>query len=564
MARVKANDTDILRLLKENRTVYVIPRYQRSYAWEEQSQLNDLWEDILETVINKGEELFTGSIIISDTDKVLLENVDENCFYRDVIDGQQRLTTILILLRALYDSISEDRKNWAYSNIYEPYFLAHRDGEKRLRLSYQDQNFFDDFILDVSNLVAPPRRHQRPSEKRLSKALAFFKTKIGQIEAEDRDNFIENFFNKMKDNLTVVLIEARSDVDAYTIFETINSKNRDLTPSELLKNYFYSAVSKSPALLKTVTSQWESVAEELAVNNVDITEYIRHYWISTHEGKVSENKLYRAIKEDIKRNEAKVKQLLIELKKEVNIYSEIANPLDSSKDVSEKYFAQLKELGIKQCYPLLLALKAINYAGTAEVLKMIIFISLRRGIADRNPNELENLYSSYGYQIRKHGKEKVVDFLNELKTFDITDDSFTEALLVAPLSRKTAKFILMRLEEERRTGETRLHPQDVEVEHIMPSSPENLNDWGIELDDHKVWLETLGNKTLVGPSFNKEMSNKNFLIKKEIYKKSEIKMTQDLANNYKEWNMINIESRTREMSEKLSAIYRTSANSAKK
>lgn len=554
MARFPANDSNILTLLKESKTAYIIPKYQRSYAWDEQPHLSDLWDDICETIINRKEELFTGTIILSKTDTNLLSGANDELYYKDVIDGQQRLTTILILLRALYDSFSDSRKAWAYDNIYVPYFLAAK-GEHKLRLSQEDQKFFEDFILDIENLAAPSRRGQKPSEKRLGKALAFFKEKIREAAGEDVDAFAEKFFNELKDNLVVVLIEARSDVDAYTIFETINSKNRALTPSELLKNYFYSVASQSAAVLKKITSQWEGIADELGAKEIDITEYIRHYWISTHEGKVPEKRLYRAIKDEVKRDQSKVETLAASLKKEVVTYAEIANPPESTKDEVEKYLGQLRDFGIRQCYPLILALRAIGYEDLSVVLRQIIFVSLRRSVSDRNPNELEKLYSKYSYQIRQEGNSKVDEFLLKLKDFDITDEQFEASLVVANLSAKTAKFILTRLEEAEHTGEMRLHPRDLEIEHIMPGVPENIDDWGVTAEVHKTWLETLGNKTLIGPSFNKEVSNKAFSKKRPVYEKSEIKMTKELAKEHANWSIEVIQERTKALTNKLNKLY---------
>lgn len=554
MARFPAGNTNLLTLLKESRTVYIIPKYQRSYAWEEQPWLTDFWDDIYETVYKRGEELFTGTIILCETDVDLLSDANRNLYYKDVIDGQQRLTTLLILLRALYDSFSDSRRAWAKSNIYTPYFLAEANGENRLRLSQEDQKFFDDFILDVENLGAPPRR-QKASEKRLAKALAFFKNKIQENGSGEPDGFAEEFFNKLKDNLAVVLIEARSDVDAYVIFETINSKNRPLTPSELLKNYFYSVASQSQAVLKKTTANWDGITDELGQKDIDITEYIRHFWISTRQGKVSEKRLYRSIKDEMKREQSKVETFVNELKKEAATYAEIANPLESSKGELEKYLLQLKDLGIKQCYPLILSLQAIGYPEIPSILKEIISISLRRSVSDRNPNELEMLYSKYSYLIRNEGNTKVEEFITDLRGFDIDDDQFINALISAKLSPKIGKFMLMRLEEMTRTGETRLHPQDVEIEHIMPGIPERLEDWCESSEVHKEWVETLGNKTLIGPTFNKKMSNKSFTVKRPSYESSEINLAKQLAKSYTAWSVDVIKERTKVLAANLIKLY---------
>ncbi|HRH22635.1 MAG TPA: HNH endonuclease family protein, partial [Candidatus Paceibacterota bacterium] len=340
---------------------------------------------------------------------------------------------------------------------------------------------------------------------------------------------------KIEQNLVFVVVDVNTDVDAYTIFESINAKRQGLTTSDLLKNFIFSAADQiekdkpdSKKLSKT-EDLWDRMEQDL--EKTEINQYIRHYWVSNYE-KVFEKELYQQIKIRFQSNYPEILSFFEKVVSESEIYSSIiAGEVSALTKGANKALEQLRQLRNRQYYPLVLSALTSEKISD-EVSQLIIDISsvaVRRSIIGKNPNELESFFSENASKLRR--KEITIFDLRQtlFKDFWINDEQILLELRSMDFSDQEylAKFILKEYEIDKGVEEKKLGK--VSLEHVLPRNPENLDDWGITEDKKNEIVWNLGNLALIGQTYNSKMSNKSFKKKLPFLKKSEIKTTASIA-----------------------------------
>ena len=228
--------------------LFDIPVYQRSYAWEEDN-LKDLWEDLY--YLDSSKEHFFGTVILKDSGKTTHVGILPSVRY-DVIDGQQRLTTSLILLKEILTqmkSIGDNGRKAQVEDLEKTFLKA--SGVYKLNpqsggdnLNINDRQFFHDFVIDdkadASCCV------ETPSQQRLLDARAFFKARLEEESDkldgdEEYQNFLIGFIGKISD-LQIMQYTVDSDSDAIRMFETVNDRGRSLTNLEKTKSFLMHSV----------------------------------------------------------------------------------------------------------------------------------------------------------------------------------------------------------------------------------------------------------------------------------------------------------------------------------
>lgn len=544
--------------LLASKRAFVIPTYQRGYSWQEE-HLIEYWDDIFDNVYKAEEGYFIGSIIVCNSSATKKTDGIE---YYDVIDGQQRILTSILFLRAIFEVADSIDYRDAEQKIFKEYLFTRAkssdEGEKRVRVSKADERIFNNYIFAHK---IPSRNEKSILRTPAIKARDFFRKKLKDFvdsvdEQEERHDLIDELLKRIEAYLEVVVVHTSNDVDAYSIFETLNSKGKDLTPSELLKNFFFSSVDENNEKLDTVQESWEYISDDLRDGEVSETNFIRHYWISKYSP-VSDKKLYKVIKQRIAKDKiVKVEDLIKSLGVEVPNYLYINVGFKDEFTETSTLVSQINELGIIQCYPLLLSLFATSKIDETEkvnLLKRIVYISLRRGISGKNPNELESFYVEWSPKVRQ--LETIPhDLYKDLSKLDVEEEEFKKYFTTTSINSKFAKFILKRIEESKATDEHK-PLYKVELEHIMPRNPRTLTDWGVDELFHEQKLETIGNFTLLGKRFNQVISNSDFNRKHQEYVKSELKVTQDLAREYIKWDPSIIDERAETIYKDIQKIY---------
>lgn len=549
MNGIKDTSNWTFRRLLGNGLRYSIPKYQRDYSWDSE-QWSDLWYDLMQ-MLDEADSHYMGYLVLQTTD-------DKNY---QVIDGQQRITSISILLLAVIKYLKiigkdDDEKqfNIKRADTIHSTYIGNLDvltltSENKIVLNRNNDDFYRNYL---SALQEFPKRGLKNSDKLMKSAFEFFSSYIkNQYKtAEDLVNFVETIV----DNLFFTVIIVTDDLNAFKVFETLNARGVQLSSSDLLKNYIFSVADSDKLLSAQIDSldeKWAKIADIL--KETQIADFLRVYWNSTHKT-VRKNLLYRTIRDEIKTSQQAF-DLLQDMQSQADVYMALKTPEDElwrqSPAVKED-LQLLKLFNVSQPISLLLVAYAkLPESQFAKLLHKIVIISFRYNvICNKNPNEQEVAYNKIALSLAS-GKD--LD-LNLLKSSLYVQDAEFEQIFAykefANNSRnnKIAKYILGKIEHFESSADIDLDHST--LEHILSDSPD-LDIWNWE--EHKVqqFHYRLGNMTLLEYGKNKDLGNADLKTKKNVYKTSTIPMTKKIAeSDIEEWSESEIDRRQQDFAKK--------------
>ena len=322
MQGIKNTSNDTFGRLMGNGLHYEVPKYQRDYSWDKE-QWSDLWYDLMQ-MIDEKDSHYMGYLVLQTSD-------DKNY---QIIDGQQRLTTICVLILAVVDSLlnlpgtdkeKEDNKKRA-ENIRSTYIgnmdMLTLTSVNKLVLNRNNDHFYRTYL---STLQEMPKRGLKASERLLKSSFETFKSylEIKYRSAKELVVFIENLVN----NIFFTVITVTDELNAFKVFETLNARGVQLSSSDLLKNYIFS-VANTNDLHQTKLDELENIWAEIAdiLKDSQISDYLRFYWNSTHKT-IRKNQLYKTIRNEIKTPEEAF-SLLRDMRKKADIYIALRSPDD--------------------------------------------------------------------------------------------------------------------------------------------------------------------------------------------------------------------------------------------
>lgn len=554
MHGIKNTSNDTFSRLMGNGLRYNVPKYQRDYSWDKE-QWSDLWYDVLQ-MIEDQDSHYMGYLVLQTSD-------DKNY---QIIDGQQRLTTLCILILAVVDYLKklpgteEERKanEMRAQNIHTSYIgnmdMLTLTSVNKLVLNRNNDHFYKTYL---SALQEMPKRGLKASEKLLKSAFESFSTYLVKKfqKAEELINFVDNLVN----NIFFTVITVTDELNAFKVFETLNARGVQLSSSDLLKNYIFS-VANTNDLHQTKLDELENIWLEIAdiLKDNQVSEFLRFYWNCTHKT-IRKNQLYKTIRNEIKTPEAAF-SLLRDMRTKADIFMALQNPDDELwrdlPDVAENLHL-LDLFNVVQPIPLLMtAYVNLPEKNFSSLLAKIIVITFRYNIiCGKNPNEQENVYNKIALTIEE---TKSFD-IEELKSgIYVSDAEFEQNFMYKEFvyttrNNKIAKYILGKIEKFETSAD--VDTTISTLEHILPDNPNETWDW----EDIKInqFRYRLGNMTLLEAGKNKDLGNASFAEKKEVYKTSTVPMTSKIGNSdIEEWTEENIEIRQREMAKKAKGIWK--------
>lgn len=523
---------------------YRIPRYQRPYAWTE-DEASDFWNDL----VTDSTSYFIGSFIFN------YETFTEDN-YIEVIDGQQRLLTVTIFMAVIRDIAKNIDNNLSERIQRKCISFDDLRGKETFRVLTGEttQLYFEKYIQNYNNKI----HEWRPSSKEENKILKnynFFSEKLStrltsHTNKEDKIEYLQNLWEKIS-NIRVIWIKIESEEDAYEIFETVNARGVDLTVADLLKNSIFKKINIEKTTKKDVAkNKWSQIEENIKQSNSEMAKFLRYHWLSKHSF-ITEKKLFKEIKKEI----VDYKEFLNELHTDSLLYSKLLqggrNDFKSLKSGHKIYNALLgiRLMGVSQCNVFFLSLlrneNNINQ-DLSRIFKLIErFTFIYSAISTLPGNKVEKIYSRYAIQIekivtentKKNINKKIESLFKKLEK-DLHELIPTETQFLVDFSeirykntekaRLLIKYILSKIGYQYETGEKIIDFDNVNIEHVLPQSPEK--EWHIKKSDAKEFVNYLGNLTLVHKKINAKIGNKNARQKVTELKKSEIIMTKDLAN----------------------------------
>ncbi len=521
---MKADATTLLDFIKDNqKNQLVIPIYQRVYSWEKE-QCKQLWDDIIKIGGNdKMDGHFIGSILyvldgITHSDNALL-----------IIDGQQRLTTITLLLTALRDHWSDKRKE-----IEDHYLInSNRDGDKKFRLILSESD--KDTLL---SLIDKDRREPSEPSSKIVENFKLFEEWVSNT------NELETIFKGLEKLMIVEIALEKGKDDPQLIFESMNSKGMELSQTDLIRNYIVmeTEVEKQEGFYN---KYWRAMEEEFKQDETLFDRFVRHYLTIKTREIPNINKVYVALKDYQQKEGIGIEELLKDLQKYCGYFCRIVFKKETDKDLN-KALGFLVDLEMDVVYPLLLELYSDYSDGVLSSNDFISIIALiegyicRRAVCGLGTNSLNKVFLSFTKHIQKdeYFKSLKAHFgsLTEKQRFPNNDEFKNRFITIDFYHFKKNKYFFERLENFN-TKEP-VNTQECTIEHIMPQT---LNlEWERDLGEnfqaiHDKYLHTIGNLTLTG--YNQKYSNKSFQEKRDMekgFKQSPLKLNQSLKESFGE------------------------------
>jgi hypothetical protein len=526
---------------------FAVPRYQRSYAWDEK-QLDDFWIDMQRSIADGG-DYFLGSFVLSNEDKA---------DYVSIIDGQQRIATTTILLSAMRDIYHREGKSKIAAVLDEKYLQEHDvikdEIRRRVRLNTDDDDFYCEAILKGA-AVAPSKE----SHRRLLGAKVYFDQRLDILVSNDPNwpERLASISNYLKAQARVVVVTTATDADAFTIFETLNDRGADLTIADLLKNYLFSA---SKAEIESVQKYWAEAVSTLegASGKVELVSFLRQLW-SSYYGTTRERDLYREIKKRV-RTVAEATQFAKQIRDGAYVYraalSADAEYWSGFDKRTRDNMAFVISQSVNQANPLLLSvLSTLQKDEVSSVIKNLVSWIVRIVVAGTSGGgQAERYFCEAAVKVRKLEAQNAGEILKVLQSVVPNDTSFHTAFSVVPIRKAAqARYYLYAIEKFlRNEGDPELVPNEiatqVNLEHILPQNPKEGEWTNFGKDEASAYTHRLGNMTLLRKSENQKLGNLGWEKKREALKASKLKLNELLVH-VEDWDAESINVRQEEMSD---------------
>ena len=531
----------------ENPQQFRIPIYQRKYSWEIK-HCEKLFNDIKNIGESDKKSHFMGSIVFkSSRDAIGVLNV---------IDGQQRITTMSLLLAALSTYLIKnpqkaEQNDMDAETIMTDYIFNsnyYYNPKKRDDLKYKLVLTEDDDInyKRIINFILPNAElNITETHNRLYKIYEYFYEKL------DENNF--KIIWKGIEKITIVTLDLGDADSAQSIFESLNSTGKELNSSDLIRNYLLMDLTPSyqTQIYKQYWKRIENVFEDI---DEEFDEFIKHY-LNIYErgidGDIYEN--FKNFKEEKFPDD--VEKLVIDVEKYCKYFKKIVLNEEEDKKL-KKAFKSINQLPYKIVRPFLFRLyddyeqEKLKVTEFIEIIRYTESFLLRRAVCARDSQSLK------GFFVKKIKQIKKDDYVDSFKYLLISttgkstmpnDEEFKNFFTTRDLyNTRINKYVLLKLTNFNRSETTDM--EEVSIEHVLPKSPNLPKTWRDELgeedwqDIQKEYVHRIGNLTLVNKDVNSKLGKKSYPDKKKIYDKSPI----NLNSYFKEiehWNQNTITTR---------------------
>lgn len=528
-----------------NKVLFRIPVYQRNYDWSE-SNCNRLLDDIY-GIMQSGDKHFLGTIVFMAAKSggfALQEYI--------IIDGQQRLTTLMLILKAL-SAVAKSVGDDCYHEIEEQYLHnKYCDEEFKVKLKpiKSDNNQFllllEDKIDEMDedthiyhNFMLCKERFERWTEKGTNPSQV--------LDALTKLEIVEIVLTKGED-------------DPQVIFESINSTGLELSSADLIRNYLLMNADDQEKLYENYWLYIEkTLRNKMDYSNLDA--FFMQYIVYKTSKPVNNRQLYNSFVKLFKDSGYSQESILKELRYYAEIFGVFVYGSDKYSERINKLLYRLRVLNQTTCYPFLLHVFDDYHQGVIteetveKILQFILAYLLRRMVCGVPSNTLRGLFTYLYNRIFKvaSNKQKYYETLNKflftVSSKDVIPSAaeFERALQKANIYGNNALCRFLLLDIENGDGKEILQAENLTIEHIMPQTLSA--DWiHIRPEDHEEYLHTLGNLSVTG--YNSELSNKSFSEKQDIIRENSkaVILNSDVLDK-ENWTVADIQARAKRLAE---------------
>lgn len=552
-----------LRELLEGSKQYQVPLYQRTYSWQ-RAQFQRLWDDLVQLAEDRhahgtAATHFMGSLVLAPTPDIGPAGVSRYL----VVDGQQRLTTLTLLLAAVRDHRAESESPEHRDRLNEQYLINKwRQGPERLKLlpTQADRTSY------VACLESSPGAGAADG---IGEAYRYFRARLADTDDPDDEHDIARIEEAVLSGLTLVSVTTSHDDNVHRIFESLNNTGLRLTQGDLLRNYLFMRLpTKGPVVYET---QWLPLQSRLSNDELELL-----FWldaVQTDES-VNQRDTYQAQvrRMDQLPDEAAVEAEVARFHALSSLLERILRPqLEADPDVRER-LARLNAWGTTTVYPLLLHLLVRRERGeatSAEIAAAMLVVEsylIRRVLIGKATANLNRILLRAAIEIT--GKAPVDaavrTYLSNGRKFFATDEQVRTLVRTVPFyysGRSPQRKLILSWIEQLYGSKEPVDPSQCTVEHVMPqtSTPawrsmikEDVVEGETLGDVYDSLLHTLGNLTLTG--YNSSLGNKSFPQKREAFKTSAFQMNKQISDNAR-WGRPEILKRAEDLAERVVAYW---------
>ncbi|KAF0206208.1 MAG: hypothetical protein FD173_368 [Gallionellaceae bacterium] len=558
-------ENNTYRKLIGNGLTYQIPRFQRDYSWTSE-EWEDLWSDILGTIQEGGEPAHYMGYLV-------LQSQDEKCF--DVIDGQQRLTTLSLIVLSILKNLErvvEEGKNPeqnkqrleqirnTYIGYLDPVTLVTRS---KLTLNRNNDSYFQTYLVPLGHL---PVRGFRASEHGLRKAFEWYEKRVRDYaKKQDGDEgvVLARLVETMSDRLFFTVINVTDELNAYKVFETLNARGVRLSSTDLLKNYLFSVLHKQnehPNEMKVLEDRWESMVTRLGSES--FPDFLRSHWNSRNTF-VRQSDLFKTIRNKVN-DRAAVFELLRGMEEDMDTYLALTNPEASHWDATLRNYAKLLQMfRVRQPFPLVMAAnRALPKEQFIAVLRACVMIAFRYNVIGNLPtNEQEREYYAAAQKINRESAVGAAQVIGSLREIYPADEAF-KATFADKIIRTTdsrnnriVRYILCEIERQHGGHDYDFESDTFNIEHVLPQNPEN--GWDMFSDEEvESMVYRIGNMALLEKGANKDIANAAYIVKQPVLQASAFELTKKLAKENADWKPARIEARQKYLAKVAASIWR--------
>lgn len=545
---MKATETYLTDYMEGTNTKFRIPIYQRNYSWLAKDQCQQLWEDLV-FIDNEGKKNHFFGSIVSASDS----SGDKT---RIIIDGQQRLTTVSLLLAAIVNKckVAHEKDNSLplpnLEEIENLYLGKRTKAEKlKLKLTKDDMHAFEQVC----------EGNVRNSTSNIIKNYNFFYEKINLGNAK-------NIYDSIKKLQIVDISITAEDSDPQLIFESLNDYGMGLTDADKIRNYILMNITDEKRQEYLHNTYWYEIEMNAGLSNAEeTTKFIRYYLQYIGCGIPQKDAVYKDFKNYAKNSEKSIETILGDMLRISEIYKKIIQQNFDSKEIDfhlERILTDLKNaVVIPFLFDVFVKLEEhdITVEDVVEILKIIESYFFRRAVCKERTASTDKFFSNLISEVNNIRDRHNADYLDVFKYSIMTasgnyifpsDKVFETAIKENPLYNyipKLCKYMLLTIENYDRDKE-RVTSDNLTIEHVMPQSTNKNTHWQnyLGLNWQNIYnnnVHTLGNLTLTG--YNSDLSNKSFEEKKHMDKgfcSSPLKLNKYLSE-VDVWNEANIKHR---------------------
>jgi hypothetical protein len=519
-----------------NGRLYTVPAYQRDYSWTEE-QWEDLWTDIEDLAARPEDTHYMGALVV--------EGRSDREFA--VIDGQQRLATLSLLVLAVISRLKDLAEqgidadhNLQRASALRARFVGERDPaslveSSKLSLNESDDDFYQDYLVQIREPLNP--RGLSKSNRLLWQCYSYFKGKVKSwsMQTEDGGQLARLVSETTGRQLMFIRIAVDNELNAYTVFETLNARGMELSATDLLKNYLFSRL-RTPSDLQALQRRWRGLMA--TVQQERFPEFLR-YHLQCELPRVRTQRLFKLVRDRV-RSGADTFALLEALEGRAEVFAALYDPQHAywkDRRESAPYIRELNVLRVRQMTPLVFATwERFDAADFARVLRLLVVLLFRySAVGGLNTNALELAFHEAAKGVLNEQLMTPASVFNALRSLYVDDDKFEQEFSqFAPDSSgqgsKLVRYILARLEGDASGRDCDPETDSGTVEHILPGNPSAGWEAAFPRELWERYLDRIGNLTWLEPSLNRSVGNAEFEPKREAYERSKYQLNRDLLD----------------------------------